>query len=146
MNLLVSFCLLKKDLNDGHKGDLLCLSWIQDYSMHTVEQPRDCLSHCYWIDSLIWLSQETYSEDTRVMLPHWPGNFFADVEQLFSKTITFKSLSFSVETVAWPNETVLQSKVRGRFFVALDFYFGQVTKAFHYLYCHCCQEMTCSPR
>ena len=47
------------------------------------------------------------------MLPHNPGDFVTDVEQFFSVTITFKSMSFSVFTVAWPNETVLQSKLRG---------------------------------
>ena len=47
------------------------------------------------------------------MLPHNPGDFVTDVEQFFSITITFKSMSFSVFTVAWPNETVLQSTLRG---------------------------------
>ena len=46
------------------------------------------------------------------MLPHSPGEFITDVEQ-FSIMITFRIMSFSVFTVAWPNETVLQLKLRG---------------------------------
>ena len=41
-----------------------------------------------------------------------PGDF-TDVEQFFAITIIFKSMSFSVFTLAWPIETVPQSKLRG---------------------------------
>ena len=78
----------------------------------TVEQPRVCLLHCCGIISLILPSQETYSDETKAMLPHSPGDVITDVEQ-FPITITFKIMSFSVFTVARPNETVLQSKLRG---------------------------------
>ena len=44
------------------------------------------------------------------MLPHSPSDVIIDVEQ-FSITITFRITSFNVFTVAWPNETVLQSKL-----------------------------------
>ena len=84
-----------------HKGDLFWLPSAQHYS--TVEQPRVCLLP----------SKETHGEETKVMLPHSSGDFITDVEQFFSITVTFKSISFSVFTVAWPNETVLQSKLRG---------------------------------
>ena len=78
------------------KEDFFCLLWAQDYSTHTVEQPRVCLLHCCQITSLILLSQEIYSEDTRAMLLHYPGDFITGVEQFFSITITFKNMSFSV--------------------------------------------------
>ena len=45
----------------------------------------------------------------QLQVNHRPGDF---VEQ-FSITITFRIMSFSVFTMAWPNETVLQSKLRG---------------------------------
>ena len=95
------------------EGDLFCLLCAHDYSTHTVEQSRVCLSHCYGIASLVLPSQETYSEDTRAMLPHCLNYFITDVEQFFYKTITFKSMSFSVYAVVWPNKIVLQSKFRG---------------------------------
>ena len=95
------------------EGDLFCLLWAHDYSTHTVEQSRVFLSHYYGIASSVLPSQETYSEDTRAMLPHYLNYFITDVEQFFYKTITFKSMSFSVYTVVWPNKTVLQSKFRG---------------------------------
>ena len=78
------------------EGDLFCLSWAQDYSTHIFEQPRVCLLYCCGITSLILFLQEIYSENTRAMLPHCQGDFITDVEQFFSKTITFKSMAFSV--------------------------------------------------
>ena len=101
---------MKGNLKDVHKGDLFWIPWVQDYS--TVEQPRVCLLHCCRIISLILPSQETYSDETKAILPHSPGDVITDVEQ-FPITITFKIMSFSVFTVARPNETVLQSKLRG---------------------------------
>ena len=64
--------------------DLFCLRWAQDYSTHTVEQPRVSLLHCSEITLLILLSQEIYSEDTKALLPHCPGDFITGVEQFFS--------------------------------------------------------------
>ena len=46
------------------------------------------------------------------MLSHSPSDFITDMEQFFSITITFKSMPFSIFTVTWSNETVLQSKLR----------------------------------
>ena len=107
------FCLLKGNSKDVHKRDLFWLPLAQDYS--TVKQPRVCLLHCRGTISLILPSQETYSEETQAMLPHRPGDFITDVEQFFSITITIELMSFSVFAVAWPIETVLQSKLRGPF-------------------------------
>ena len=53
-----------------------------------------------WDYSLILPSQETYSEETKAMLSHSPGDFTTNVEQFFSITIIFKSKSLSVFTVA----------------------------------------------
>ena len=78
------------------KEDFFCLLWAQDYSTHTVEQPRVCLLHGCQITSLILLSQEIYSEDTRAMLSHCPDDFIIDVEQFFLITITFNNMSFSI--------------------------------------------------
>ena len=86
------------------------LPWAQDY--RTVEQPRVYLLHCCGIASLILPSRETYREETKAMLPHSPGDFSIDVEQFFSITIAFKSMSYSVFAVAWPDETILLSKLR----------------------------------
>ena len=93
-----------------HKGDLFWLPWAQNY--RTVEQPRVYLLHCCGITSLILSSRETYNEETKAMLPHSPGDFSIDVEQFFSITIAFKSMSYSVFAVAWPDEIVLLSKLR----------------------------------
>ena len=90
------FASLTKIWKMDMKEDFFCLLWAQDYSTHTVEQPRVCLLHCCEITSLILLSQEIYSEDTRAMLLHYPGDFITGVEQFFSITITFKNMSFSV--------------------------------------------------
>ena len=94
------------------------LSWAQGYSI--VERPHLCLLHCCGITLLILPSQETYSEETKAMLLHSPGDVITDVEQFFSITIIFKSMSFSVFRVAWPNETVLQSKLRCPLLSTLD--------------------------
>ena len=74
-----------------------------------------------WDYSLILPSQETYSEETKAMLPHSPGDFITNVEQFFSITIIFKSRSLSVFTVAWPKEIVLQSKLCGPLLLSSDF-------------------------
>ena len=66
------------------KEVLFCFQWAQDYSIHTLEQPHVCLFHYCEIPSLILLSQKNYSEDTRGMLPHCPGDFITGVEQFFS--------------------------------------------------------------
>ena len=63
-----------------------------------------CLLHYYGITSLILPSWERYKEETKSMLPHSPEHFITDVEQ-FSIIIRFKSMSFNVFTMAWPNET-----------------------------------------
>ena len=76
------------------KGNLFCFLWAQDYSAHTVEQPRVFLLHCCEITSLILLSQDTYSENNRAMLPHYPGDFITGLEQFFTITVTLKSMSF----------------------------------------------------
>ena len=103
------FCLLKGNLQDVLEGDLFWLLWAQDYS--TVEQPCTRLLHCCGITSLVLPSNETFSEETKVMLPHSPCDFITEVEQFFSITVTFKSMSFSVLTVVWPSKTVLQLKL-----------------------------------
>lgn len=72
----------------------------------TLEQGRVCLLHWCWIILLISPSQKTYSNEEDI-LPQCPSNFIADIEQILSETMTFSSMSFSVETVAWQNETVL---------------------------------------
>ena len=105
------FCLLKGNLQNVLEGDLFWLLLAQDYS--TVEQSCTCLLHWCGITSLVLPSNETFSEETKVMLPHSPCDFITEVEQFFCITVTFKSMSFSVLTVAWPIETAVQLKLHG---------------------------------
>ena len=138
------FWLLKGNLKDVHKGDLFWLSWGQDYS--TVEQLSICLLHCCGITLQILPSQETYHEETRVMMPHSPGDFITDMEKFFS--IISNSVACPLAFKQWPDQTrqFCSRSFVDHCFVGLAFYFGQFAKAFNCLYHHFCQEVTCSAR
>ena len=84
------FFLLKGNLKDVNLSDAL----LWDYFINLA-----------LTGDLQWSNQS--------MLPHSSRDFIANVDQFFSIIITFKSMSFSVFAVAWPNETVLQSKLCG---------------------------------
>ena len=77
------------------KRDLFCLLWAHDYNTHTVKQAHVCLLDCCGITLLIFLSQETFHENTRAMLPRCPGDFITGMEQFFSITM-ISDMSFSV--------------------------------------------------
>ena len=95
-NLLVSFCLLKGDLKDGIERRFV-LPPLSLRLQHTYYGATMHLSVLLLWDYLINLALiATYSEDTRAMLPHCPGDFITGVEQFFSMTITFKGISLSV--------------------------------------------------